>query len=81
MYVNGKQHGIPIFYIGKEDLESEKGFKISQKIGYLHKNLKIDVSTFLQPINGYIYSIPSGNYKYLFLDPLLSSRWFRVMLF
>ncbi|MCW0479946.1 TonB-dependent receptor plug domain-containing protein [Riemerella anatipestifer] len=69
MYVNGKQHGIPIFYIGKEDLESEKGFKISQKIGYLHKNLKIDVSTFLQPINGYIHSIPSGNYKYLFSGP------------
>ncbi|MEC5395374.1 TonB-dependent receptor [Bergeyella sp. RCAD1439] len=69
IYVNGKQHGIPIFYVGEENLQPERALKIVQKINYSKEKFKLRLSAFVQPIKGYIYSVPNGNYKYLFSGP------------
>lgn len=69
LYVNGKQHGIPIYYIGDKDLDSERGMKISNKLEYRTPSFGFVISGFVQPIKNYIYQIPGQRYLYLFSGP------------
>ncbi|WP_033399042.1 TonB-dependent receptor [Riemerella columbina] len=69
LYVNGKQHGLPIYYIGDQQLDSERGLKITNKIEYKAETFGIGASVFIQPIKNYIYHVPNKQYKQLFSGP------------
>ncbi len=69
LYVNGKQHGIPIYFVGDTSLKPEKGLKINGQIKWSGENANVAVSGFYQPIQDYIYSIPSHQFKQLFSGP------------
>lgn len=69
LYVNGKQHGLPIYYTGNEDLQSERGLKFSNKVEYHSQKLNLGFSAFIQPIRNYIYTQPRKQYRYLFSGP------------
>lgn len=58
LYINGKQHGIPIYYIGDEQMKSERGLKFVNKITYKNPQFSADLSVFVQPIENFIYNIP-----------------------
>ena len=69
LYINGKQHGIPIYYVGDKNLNAEKGLKIVNKLSYKKNRFFAEMSAFVQPINNFIYSIPTHQYRVLFSGP------------
>lgn len=69
LYINGKQHGIPIYYIGDENLNPERAWKSVAKMNYHSEKFNMGVSVFVQHVNGFIYNIPTGNFRWLISGP------------
>lgn len=69
LYANGKQHGIPIYYVGNKDMSAEKGLKWMNAIGFKVKNSTFELQGFINSIKNYIYAVPSHEYKQLFSGP------------
>lgn len=69
LYVNGKEHGLPIYYVGNTDLKSERGLKWTNKLEYQIPKFSFGISAFIQPIKNYIYTKPQRQYKQLFSGP------------
>ncbi|MDO4224448.1 MAG: TonB-dependent receptor [Bergeyella zoohelcum] len=75
LYAYGKQHGQPIFFIGDKNLNAEKGLKISSKLAYNRSDFGVEISAFVQSIKGFIYTLPTHDYVYLFSGPAALFRF------
>ncbi len=69
LYVNGKQHGLPVFFIGDPNLKAEKALKFSMEAQFKQNLWSIHSSIFYQPIRNYIYSVPMHQFRQLFSGP------------
>lgn len=69
LYISGKQHGIPVYFVGDENLQPEKGWKMNTQIKRTGSNAEVSISGFYQPVKNYIYSIPTHQFKQLFSGP------------
>lgn len=66
LFMDGYNHGIAIYYLGNKNLSEEKGWKWSNKILFSFPKTTIEINAFLQKINGFIYEVPSGQYRTTF---------------
>lgn len=69
LYANGKQHGIPIYFVGNKDMSAEKGTKWMNTITYKAKHSRFEFQGFINKVENYIYSVPTHQYKQLFSGP------------
>ncbi|AIM39049.1 hypothetical protein KO02_21945 [Sphingobacterium sp. ML3W] len=69
LYANGKQHGIPIYFVGDKKMKAEKGLKWMNTIKYKIKETTLELQGFVNRLNDYIYAIPTHQYKQLFSGP------------
>ena len=69
LYANGKQHGIPIYYVGNKNMSPEKGQKWMNSITYKTTDTSLEFQGFINRIEDYIYAVPTHQYKQLFSGP------------
>lgn len=69
LFANGKEHGIPIFYVGDKDLRPEKATKWVNHIHYHNSWFDTQISGFVHWFEDYIYGVPTHQYKQLFAGP------------
>lgn len=63
LFSNGLDHGSAFFIQGNENLKTERGLKWTGKLQYADERVTITAEGFLQKIQGFIYEMPTGEYK------------------
>ncbi|MDO4762800.1 MAG: TonB-dependent receptor [Flavobacteriaceae bacterium] len=63
LFSNGVFHGNAFYIIGNRNLTSERGLKWSSKAQFNNEKLLVVADFFLQKINGFIYELPTGNFR------------------
>lgn len=66
LFMDGYNHGIAIYYLGNKDLKAERGVKWTHKILFSFPKTNWEISAFVQKIDGFIYEVPSGQYRTTF---------------
>ena len=66
LFIDGYNHGMAIYYLGNKDLKSERGVKWTNKIHFSFPKTSLEISAFVQKIDGFIYEVPSGQYRTTF---------------
>lgn len=69
LFVNGKQHGLPIFFIGDKNIKPEVGIKWFNHLTYYVGKSKFQVNAFYHHFDNFIYTVPTQTYKQLFSGP------------
>lgn len=63
LFSNGLDHGSAFFIQGDENLRTEKGLKWTAKLEFNNDKIYLAAEGFLQKINGFIYEMPTGEFK------------------
>lgn len=63
LFSNGLDHGSALYLLGDENLKTEKGLKWTARLQYETGRLYLSAEGFLQKIDGFIYEMPTGEYK------------------
>ncbi|MXV38276.1 TonB-dependent receptor [Flavobacteriaceae bacterium Ap0902] len=69
LYANGKQHGIPIYFVGNSNLKAEKGWKWMNSIQFQTGKSRLEIQGFINLLENYIYAVPTHIFKQLFSGP------------
>lgn len=78
LFVNGKQHGLPIYYVGDKNLREERALKWFNSIGFYGDKIHFQLNAFIHHFDNYIFSYPTGQYKQLFSGPAILFQFQQV---
>lgn len=63
LFSDGVHHGSAFYLYGNKDLDIEKALKWSTRFSFSKGNLLVSADVFLQKIKGFIYELPTDEYR------------------